>query len=337
MSRGKAPGKAQVKPNSKPPPGPIGNTNGMIVPDTAPNPGLNSAPAIKPTPKEKGWWDSWKDTVHTGLDIAGAIPVVGIFADGANAAIYTAEGDYVNAAISGVSAAANLIPGGGAVMKGGKLAVKGAQAVFRAEARQVVKQTTKEIAEAAAKKKLAREAEEAAAKKLAKEAKEAAAAAKKAKQKKGGNDRKKKKLKCGQYGKYGDLKKQSGDNKFDRDHIPSKAALKERAKSLLPPGKKLTESQAKAIDKAGEAIAIPKQAHIDVSPTYGQTVKDAAKDASDLAGSARRDVEAMLKEIDKYDEDGKCKKAYQKAAAKIMRMSKQDFDKILKDILKNVK
>ena len=328
MSKGKTPGRAQVKPNSKPPPGPIGNTNGMIVPDTSPNPNLNSAPAIKPTAQEKGWWDSWKDTVHTGLDIAGAIPVVGIFADGANAAIYAAQGDYVNAAISGASAAANLIPGGGAVMKGGKLAVKGAQAAVKAGA----KQTAKEIAEAAAKKKLAREAEEAAAKKAAEEA-----AAKVNKGKKGGKDKGKKKLKCGQYGKYGDLKKQSGDNKFDRDHIPSKAALKERAKSLLPPGKKLTESQAKAIDKAGEAIAIPKQAHIDVSPTYGQTVTDAAKDATDLAGSARRDVEAMLKEIDKYDEDGKCKKAYQKAAAKIMRMSKEDFDKMLKEILKNVK
>ena len=187
MSKGKAPGKAQVKPNSKPPPGPIGNTNGMIVPDTAPNPGLNSAPAIKPTAKEKGWWDSWKDTVHTGLDIAGAIPVVGIFADGANAAIYTAEGDYDNAAISGVSAAANLIPGGGAVMKGGKLVVKGGQALLKAEVKQVAKQTAKEIAEAAAKK-AAKEAEEAAAKKLAKEAEEAAA--KKAnKGKKGGKDK----------------------------------------------------------------------------------------------------------------------------------------------------
>ena len=326
--------KAKVQPNHYPPPGPIGNTQGLIVNQTEANTaGGNIAPPIKPTAVEKSWWGSWGEAVHTGLDIVGAIPVVGIAGDAINAAIYTAEGDYVNAAISGVSAAANLIPGGGAAMKGGKLAVKGAEAVVKAEAKQAAKQTAKEIAEAVAKKKLAREAEEAAAKKTAKEAEEAAA--KKAKGKDGGKDKGKRQLKCGQYGKYGDLKKQSGDNKFDRDHIPSKAALKERAAELK--GKPLTPKEKTAIDKAGEAIAIPKQAHIDVSPTYGQTAADVAKDATDLAGSARRDVEEMLKEIDKYDEDGKCKKAYQKAAAKVLRRSNADFDKILADVLKGVK
>lgn len=140
----------------------------------------------------------------------------------------------------------------------------------------------------------------------------------------------KKKLKCGEYGQYGDLKKKTGDNLFDRDHIPSKAALKKRAEELG--GERLSESQAKAIENWGNAIAIPRQAHIDVSPTYGQTAKAAALDAKDLAGSARRDVEAMLGKIDQYDADGNCKKQYQKAAKRVLK-DNDWFDGNLLDLI----
>lgn len=55
----------------------------------------------------------------------------------------------------------------------------------------------------------------------------------KAKSNDGGKDKKtKKKMKCGDFGKYGDLKKKTGEGQFDRDHVPSKAALKQRAKEL---------------------------------------------------------------------------------------------------------
>jgi hypothetical protein len=312
---------AQVKPNSQGNPGPIGNTTGIIVPDTAPNPNGNSAPPIKATPKEEGWWKRWgSGVVHGVLDVAGFVPILGAAAGVIGAGIYVAEGDYVSAALDLASA----VPIGGAAAKAGKLAMKaGEKAVLSAE-----KQAAKKLAEMEAKKLAELEA-----KKLAeKEAKELAE--KEAKAAKGGKD-KKAKLKCGEYGKFGELKKKTGDNKFDRDHIPSKEALKQRAAEIK--GDKLTPKEAAAIDKAGEAIAIPKQAHIDASPTYGQTKAAAAKDAKNLAESARRDVEAMLKEIDKYDADGNCKKAYQKAAAKIMRMNNKDFDKMLADILKGVK
>jgi hypothetical protein len=56
-------GKGKVKPNNQVAPGPIGNTQGLIVPQTSPNasgPG-NSAPPPKPTPKE-GWWKRWGRT-----------------------------------------------------------------------------------------------------------------------------------------------------------------------------------------------------------------------------------------------------------------------------------
>jgi hypothetical protein len=154
----------------------------------------------------------------------------------------------------------------------------------------------------------------------------------------GGKIKGKKKLKCGEYGKYGDLKKKGGDGKFDRDHIPSKAALKERAEALLKeekgPKAKLSVAQKRAIDNWGDSIAVPRQAHIDISPTHGtKNIKLAPKDAENLAGAARRDVDAMLKNIEKYDADGGCKKTYQKASKRILRMSNKDFDKALSDII----
>ncbi|MBL8299990.1 MAG: RHS domain-containing protein [Rhodanobacteraceae bacterium] len=135
----------------------VGNTIGKL---TAEPMVPKSTPAGSANPPEKkSWWSKWGDAVHTGLDILGAVPVIGIVADGANAAIYAAEGDYVNAAISGASAAANLIPGGGAAMKAGKAAVavgkqaaktvakEGAEVLVETAAKQGGKKVTKEVAE----------------------------------------------------------------------------------------------------------------------------------------------------------------------------------------------
>jgi len=165
-----------------------------------------------------------------------------------------------------------------------------------------------------------------------KKAEEEAAAAGGGKGKDGAKVKRKGELKCGEHGVYGPLKKKTGHGKFDRDHIPSKAALIKRAEELN--GEKLSEAQKKAITNLGNAIAIPRQAHIDISPTYGQAPASAAKDAKDLAGSARRDVEAMLKKIDKYDAG--CKKAYQKAAKRVLKDNKW-FDDKIQGILDKVK
>lgn len=164
--------KARVQPNSRPAPGPIGNAPGIVFPATEVNTsGASDKPSIAPeTPKEKSFWDRWGETVHTVLDIGGAIPVVGVFSDGINAAIYTAEGNYVQAGISGVSAAANLIPGGGAAVKGGKLAIKGGEALLKAEAKVAAKEAAR-----LATKKAEKEAAEQLAKKAEKEAVEKAA------------------------------------------------------------------------------------------------------------------------------------------------------------------
>lgn len=66
-----------------------------------------------------GNWPEWPD-VHTVLDVAGMVPGLGEVADGLNAVIYLAEGDYTNAAMS----AAAMVPGAGTAVAVAKLAKK---------------------------------------------------------------------------------------------------------------------------------------------------------------------------------------------------------------------
>ncbi|MGC0927743.1 RHS repeat-associated core domain-containing protein [Pantoea agglomerans] len=162
-----------------------GNTIGKL--QYAPAPQGHVAAGSANPPKKKSWWSSYGDWVHTGLDVLGAVPVVGAVADGANAAIYTAEGDYGNAALSAASAAANFVPGGGAAFKAGKLAAKAGKAV---EAAKVGKGIAKEGAELAEKAAVKAEttAAQAEAKATKKEADEVISA-KKAGSEKGGSDK----------------------------------------------------------------------------------------------------------------------------------------------------
>jgi len=68
--------------------------------------------------------NSFLDSFQTVLDIAGLVPGFGEIADGINAAIYLARGDYANAALS----AAAMIPIGGQAATAAKLGLKGADA-----------------------------------------------------------------------------------------------------------------------------------------------------------------------------------------------------------------
>ena len=66
-----------------------------------------------------GWaWVSDLDNLHIVLDIAGMVPVVGNVADGINAAMYLLEGDWENAAMSGLA----FVPGAGLAAGAAKLA-----------------------------------------------------------------------------------------------------------------------------------------------------------------------------------------------------------------------
>jgi len=153
--------KGAVKPNAQASPGPIGNTQGIIVPKTATNPDGDSAPPPQPQPKEEGWWKRWgSDWTHGLLDGVGLIPVAGEAANAIGALVYLAEGDKISAAMD----FAAMWPAGGQAATAAKYGRKAVGvAVEQAE-----KAAAKETAEAAAKR-LAKEAEEAAAKKAAKD------------------------------------------------------------------------------------------------------------------------------------------------------------------------
>lgn len=218
-----------------------GNTMGRVVYQSG---GGEGEISVRPETAEeagkavekKGLWSKMSGVVHGALDVAGFIPGLGAVPDLVNAGIYALEGNTVEAGISAVAA----IPGFGDAVKGGALVVKGGKAVAKKVAKEAAEKAAKEAAEKAAK-----EAAEKAAKDKAK--KEAAEKAAKKQGKENVHVKKKKKLKCGEHGKYKDQKKKTGEGKFDRDHVPSKAALKKRAQSLLRPGEKLNPKQQKAI------------------------------------------------------------------------------------------
>ncbi|THJ31079.1 hypothetical protein E8K88_16225 [Lampropedia aestuarii] len=119
---------ASIQPNGYPQPGPNANTTGLITPKTqAAAPGASSNPSGgAETAAEQGWWGSWGSGVlHGVLDVAGLVPGFGEVADLANAAVYAAEGDYTNAAIS----AAAAIPFAGWAATGAKAAKRVGDAV----------------------------------------------------------------------------------------------------------------------------------------------------------------------------------------------------------------
>jgi len=141
-------------------------------------------------------------------------------------------------------------------------------------------------------------------------------------------------LDCGQSGTYRDLKKQSGKNKYDRDHVPSKSALKEKAKQLAEEmGKTLTKDMEKIIDALGDTIAIPKALHRDHSETYGGR-SDPEGDAEDLNAAAKRDLDAIQNNWGK--EDPECAAYYAEFADALRERIDEDpkyYEKWLKKII----
>ncbi|WP_206176984.1 DUF4150 domain-containing protein [Variovorax sp. RKNM96] len=140
------------------------------------------------------------------------------------------------------------------------------------------------------------------------------------------------KMKCGELNQYGEQKKVSGKGKSDRDHVPSKAALKAKAAKLMKVDTPdLPDCVAKKIDAGALAIVIPKRAHQECSETYGQTMAEAEADADDLKGAAERDTKTLEKEIENYDPA--CKEAYKKAARKVRKITNRQYTNWIKKII----
>ena len=87
----------------------------------------------------EGW--GWMDTLHTGLDVVGLIPMVGEVADATNALIYLAEGDHMNAGLSAMA----MVPFVGMAATGVKAVRTGARASdAAASTAQVARKATQE-------------------------------------------------------------------------------------------------------------------------------------------------------------------------------------------------
>jgi hypothetical protein len=147
------------------------------------------------------------------------------------------------------------------------------------------------------------------------------------------NKKKKEEMECGESGTYGDLKKKTGKGLFDRDHVPSKGALKEFARKELNLGQELCKDQKRAIDAVGEAIAIPKWLHQKFSRTYGGLNSESTigTDAADLQAAAKRDVENVKKGLGDQNMSPECKKKYEAWADKVGETTNEQYrDKLSK-------
>jgi protein-tyrosine-phosphatase len=306
--------KAQSKKATEPAQGPIGNTGGVYAPQPSPNisGGPTKIPIVPQGAEEKSFLEKKQEALQKGIDDW-----------------VEKQGDSKLAMASGALATAlnqvffptawyELIPAG----KGLKLVKKGKEGIEAANKARKAEETLKDVKKT---------------EKVADKTKEV----KKADAKSGGNKKGKKKLDCGELGKYGDQKKRTGDNKYDRDHVPSKAALKERAAAIAKErGEKLTEAQAKAIENLADAIVIPKSTHKNSSPSYGSKNKKLSKtdgqSAEKLNEALERDLDAVLADLEKTDPE--CAKQYRAAAKKLREKVKKDsnyFDDFLSDVLEN--
>lgn len=116
------------RPDALPAAPPQGNTLGRVVGEF-PVPeipaGMANPPVEPETAEEESRWSGVLDVTQLALDAVGLIPVVGEVADGANALVSLARGDYAGAALS----AAAMIPFAGWGATGAKLGRKGAKAL----------------------------------------------------------------------------------------------------------------------------------------------------------------------------------------------------------------
>ena len=138
-------------------------------------------------------------------------------------------------------------------------------------------------------------------------------------------------LKCGEVGTYAQLNKKRAKPKFERDHVPSHAAMLKAAKSRRRglKGKQLSCVKNRLKDQA-LTIAIPKGIHRKISRTCGSRndPKQITKDSGNLNKATNDDLTRIQNHLDAKDHG--CKEHYRQAAEQV---KAQDHDQLIDDII----
>lgn len=308
----------KIKPNNQPKPGPIGNTQGMIFPETNPSiSGTTSAPTPEGPPGEKkGWWKSWgSDVTHGILDVVGLFPVLGEPANLLGAGIYLLEGDKVSAAMD----IAAMWPAGGQASTVAKNAMKHGGEVLE----QAVKKAD-DVGET-----LAKQGDNVA-ETTGKQADNATDAGKK---QNGGKIPQKPHKNCGKFGPLNTLETVA---ELERDHVPSGAALKKaltRMMEKMPEYAELSPKQRDSIlsklYQEAPAVSIPKDVHAEGDTwRYKNNADQIDRDSKDLKKAVDRDTKTIQKSMDGKDHG--CSDAYREAAEKFKNF---DYDDLMKKVI----
>lgn len=157
--------------------------------------------------------------------------------------------------------------------------------------------------------------------------------------------RKRKKHKCGDNGSHGKLKREFSAGKmgkvteFERDHVPSFAALNKAAGDMLKGGK-VCPKQSGRLYAAADACAIPYGVHRDYSRTCGtgnntpeQISTDAGKQGDGLKAAAKKDTDKLKKGLNKTKQSKECKKRYKEWADKVEERDTKWYRKMIKGAL----
>ena len=137
------------------------------------------------------------------------------------------------------------------------------------------------------------------------------------------------KLEVGQVDTYKNLKKTTGDGTVDRDHIPSKEALKKRAEEIK--GERLDKTEEKRIENESQAITVNKEVHKEASTTGSNNKVLSKKDAKDLENAVKRDTAERIESTKKLDPENL--KKIEEGCAKIGGCTNEQYDEFLKKIL----
>jgi hypothetical protein len=138
-------------------------------------------------------------------------------------------------------------------------------------------------------------------------------------------------LKCGEVGTYSKLNEKRAEPKFERDHVPSKAAMNHAAQNK-PKMKGVSARRRQCVEDRLESraltIAIPHGLHRDHSRTCGtrNTKKQVRSDAKSLDKAAAKDLRKLQKQL----KGTACEEPYREAAKQVRA---QDHNKLINEVI----